>query len=667
MIEVVLRVYSWPDEIVSLLQHVLIAKILADFPSISFEINVHDADSGNYLSLQRVRQELATRRQIASNSNVLVSTMLETFTLRGRVYECTQFEAWVPNQLLGRKDDHGSTSHGGLFDFFICAHESDLHFVGKLCDCLHKITGGKARITFSSRVARYLAPGATPQQQGEWAVKDVFAIANSGVFIPIISAACLEQWSFEKRAPTTRFVRWLALSMALFAFYGLFSAGFLALLLSRQQQEGHLYLCYTVVLSLTVPTSIHAFLVRQLFLKEPREGKNRAFIQWMQGHQVWLPILFFLGAIRPDVLRSLLTSGAFGWSVFQCPLSTRSLTRLTVAGVTTNVLHDLPQLMVSIILLHFPPASHHVKGIYIAPSIMLLLTAGMTLSSAIALVYSLFSRLSADLLLRAMSYSRADSDTRDEGDVDEMIMEYMTALLQQAKRLDERLQSRSMSHSSLKLSGGEGLPRLIVPLVIDEIFETGSKASGGNLTSTSAESMLLHPIGDNQISITTLRTHDQVMRSDLDIQGRGGFTSGFAGATGQTTMSGVVDAILGHCAVDEERGGTQVFTVQRDRWGRYDAAAEHVVAQLRSIGSSRRPVQSQSTREGGANTGNVRRILGTPSSLEAGNDSSLVSLSVYLISILYIPYTYLPLCCASLFCSKRSRSTLYLPRCYTST
>ena len=119
MIEVVLRVYSRPDEIVSLLQHVLIAKILADFPSISFETNVCDADSGNYLSLPRVRQELTARRQLASNTNV--STMLETFSLRGRVYECAQFDAWVPNQLLDRKDDHGSTSHGGFFDFFICA------------------------------------------------------------------------------------------------------------------------------------------------------------------------------------------------------------------------------------------------------------------------------------------------------------------------------------------------------------------------------------------------------------------------------------------------------------------------------------------------------------------------------------------------------------------
>jgi hypothetical protein len=614
MIEVVLRVYSRPDEIVSLLQHVLIAKILADsFPSITFDINVRDAESGNYLPLQRVRNELAIRRELASNSNV--SKMLETFSLRGRVYECAQFEAWAPNQLLDREDDHGSMSHGGLFDFFICAHESDLQFVGKLCDCLRKITGGKARITYSSRVARYLAPGVAPQQPSEWVGKDVFAIANFGVFVPVISAVSLEQWSFEKRAPTTRFVRWLAVSMALFAFAELINDGFLS-----QQQEDHLYLCYTVVLSLTVPTFIHAFVIHQLFVKEPRDGKNHAFTQWMQEHQACLPMLFFLGVIRPDVLRTLLTSGAFGWSVFQCPLSMRSSRRLTVAGLATNVLHDLPQLLVSVIILRHRGAQQDFATLF---------AVGTTLSSIISLVYSLLSRLSAVLLLRAMSYNHVNSDARDEGDVDEMMMEYMTALMQQTDLQDGNTESRSTPQSPLKTRGGEGrLPRLIVPLVIDDIFQTNSRVSGrGERKSMAADSMLLHPIGDNQISIATLHTHNQIMRSDLDLQVDGGFASGFAGAAGEATVSGVVDAILGHCAIDEERGGAQVFAVQRDRWGRCDAAAEHVVAKLRSIDSGR-PVQSQSTQGSSANK-RVRRILGTPLSLEPGTASLLVSLSVY--------------------------------------
>jgi GTPase SAR1 family protein len=621
MIEVVLRVYSRPDEIVSLLQHVLIAKILADsFPLITFDINVRDADSGNYLPLQRVRHELNTRRELSARRELAsntsnVSAALETFSLRGQVYEFAQFEAWVPNQLLGCEDDHGSTSHGGLFDFFICAHESDLQFVGKLCDCLRKITGGKTRIAFSSRVGRYLAPGATPQRQGEWAPgKDAFAIANSGVFVPVISVVSLEQWSFEKRAPITRFVRWLAVLMALFAFAELINDGFLALLLS-QQQEDHLYLCYTVVLSLTVPTFIHAFVIRQLFAKELRDGKNQAFTQWMQEHQACLPMLFFLGVMRPDILRSLLKSGAFGWFVFQCPLSMRSSRRLTVAGLTTNVLHDLPQLFVSVILLHHRGAQQDFATLF---------AVGTTLSSVISLVYSLLTRLSADLLLRAMRYSSANSNAHDEGDVDEMLMEYMTALMQQTDRQDGNMESRSIPQSSLKLSGKE-LPRLIVPLVIDEIFKTNSEVTGrGERKSMAADSMLLHPIGDNQISIATLDAHDQIMRNDLDLVG-GGFVSGFTGAADKATVSRVVDAILNHCAVDEERGGTQVFTVQRDRWGRCNAAAKHVVAKLRSISSSR-PVQSQSTRERSANT-KVRRMLGTLSSLEAGEGDSSIQVA----------------------------------------
>jgi hypothetical protein len=111
-IEVVLQVYSHPDEIVSLLQHVLIAKILADsFPSMTFDINVRDANSGNYLPLQRVRHEVHTRKELALNNE---STAFKTFNFRGGVYECAQFEAWVPKKHLNRKNYH-SIGHGGAF------------------------------------------------------------------------------------------------------------------------------------------------------------------------------------------------------------------------------------------------------------------------------------------------------------------------------------------------------------------------------------------------------------------------------------------------------------------------------------------------------------------------------------------------------------------------
>jgi hypothetical protein len=458
----------------------------------------------------------------------------------------------------------------------------------------------------------------------EWSRQDVFAIANSGVFVPVISVASLEQWSFEKRAPTSWFACWLAVLMVLLAFVELFNDGLLALFLSQHQEQ--MYLCYTVVFSLVVPAVIHTFVVRQLFVKESR-GKNQAFMQWMDEHQAWLPLLLFLGAIRPDLLRNLLMSGAFGWSVFQCPLSTRSARRLLLAGASTNLLHDLPQLLVSIILLHYP-ASHRVKGI--SPSIMRLLTAGMTLSSTLALIYSLFSRLSAALLLRATNYAHA-GDVRDDSDVDEMMMEYMTALGQQAYQQDKGTRSRSTPQSPLKLCSSEGLPHLIVPLVIDEIFETSNNAASRERMATAADAMLLHPIGDNRISTATLRTHDQIMRRDLDLHDEKGFTRGFANVGSEPSVSGVLGAILGHCAVDEERGGMQVFTVQRDRWGRCDAAAEHVIARLRSIGN--REAQSQTTQDRNANT-KVQRILATPSSLKAHRASIDESLPPLLAPLL---------------------------------
>jgi hypothetical protein len=100
----------------------------------------------------------------------------------------------------------------------------------------------------------------------------------------------------------------------------------------------------------------------------------------------------------------------------------------------------------------------------------------MTLSSVIALVYSLFNRLSAALLLQAMKYTSAGGDVRDENDVDVMMMEYMTALMQQAERQGGR--ARSVSESSLKFHGGKGLPRLIVPLVICQ--QNNERAAQGN-------------------------------------------------------------------------------------------------------------------------------------------------------------------------------------------
>jgi hypothetical protein len=140
----------------------------------------------------------------------------------------------------------------------------------------------------------------------------------------VISAATLEHWSYEKRALTTTFVRWLSLSMALLAFFDIFNDTLLALLLT--QQESFRHLLHIAIASLIAPSIFHALSLWRLMLQESRYTPNYAFRQWLQDHSGWLPLLSFLGAIRPDILRNLLTSNAFGWSLFECPLSRRRYT-----------------------------------------------------------------------------------------------------------------------------------------------------------------------------------------------------------------------------------------------------------------------------------------------------------------------------------------------------
>jgi hypothetical protein len=119
--------------------------------------------------------------------------------------------------------------------------------------------------------------------------------------------------------------------MALLAFIELFYDGFLALMLYQQQQQHqhhrqHLHQmipCLTVVASLVIPAIFHAIFLWRLVLKEYRYTQNDAFRHWLQDHSSYFPLLFFLGAIRPDILRNLLASNAFGWSLFECPLSAR--------------------------------------------------------------------------------------------------------------------------------------------------------------------------------------------------------------------------------------------------------------------------------------------------------------------------------------------------------
>jgi hypothetical protein len=176
-IEVVLRVYSRPDTIISLLREVMLNKILAEsFPSLTYDINVRDANSGIYLPLERVRLELKTRKNN-------VGAALGTFNFRGGSYECAQFESWIQAEASTEGcDANFATNDIALYEIFICAHESDLEFVCRLTDCLNKLTNGRARVTCSNRVS-FGIPQQRVFSQHEAIRQDLFNITNSVVFV----------------------------------------------------------------------------------------------------------------------------------------------------------------------------------------------------------------------------------------------------------------------------------------------------------------------------------------------------------------------------------------------------------------------------------------------------------------------------------------------------
>jgi hypothetical protein len=223
----ILRAYSHPESVISLLQRIMLDVILAEsFPSLVYETNVQDAKSSRYrlnfimyrcplsfvvlhgivslcsryLPLERVQLELATQKELNGNS----SNLRKTFKFRGCLYDCAQFDAW-----LSTNDDEGSMSPSdiatadGSYDIFICAHERDLEFVCRLKDCLERRTNGRIQLKCSSRVMLW-SPGRMQQGmlgQHRNIRQDLFSISRSILFVPIISAATLEQWSFEKRVP----------------------------------------------------------------------------------------------------------------------------------------------------------------------------------------------------------------------------------------------------------------------------------------------------------------------------------------------------------------------------------------------------------------------------------------------------------------------------------
>jgi hypothetical protein len=235
------------------------------------------------------------------------------------------------------------------------------------------------------------------------------------------------------------------------------------------------------------------------------------------------------------------------------------------------------------------------------------------------LLFSVFSRLSAAFILQATRPTSNTSEAASNG-VDEMLCEYMTALMLQARSqsMHPHLYSRSISGDA---SGGISCPlacKAIVPIVIDEIFELSSTTENGR-AETGADAMLLHPIGDNRTPLATTQAHEEILQRDLDLSddfhsgnmySAGGEEVSSPGARTSTskTVSDVVDAILQHRVVDEERGCRRVFTKQRNQWERYDEAAQYVLAQLRECNQVSDDTRRRNGESGVASIQITRRV-----------------------------------------------------------
>jgi GTPase SAR1 family protein len=516
-----LRVYAEPHVVVSRLKHML-NEILESFPTLTYELNLRDEATGHLLPLERAQLEIVTQKALANTQ------FLEKFELGGIKYDCAQFDAWLPH----RKTTTAVDNARQLYDVYICAHASDRDFVSRTVDCLTRQTDN-LRIRCSRRVN--IGEGAMEYSLlGKHAAlrQDMFLISRSAVFVPIISRAALAQWSAASDTPRSVCFRALSFSMATLAVVDIFTDLWVTLLLLHRQQYWY---GASILASLLVPFALHTLSLWHIVHHEYRIP-NIGFQQWLKDHSSFFPVLFFLGALRPDILRNLLESQAFGWPLFLCPLSERSCVKLAAAGIVTNALHDLPQLCISVwLILHQTHAQY--QDSLCNKHCELQYTAVMAVCSTMSLLFSAFSRLSAFLLLRTTQ--RPSTSPKGGEDVDEMISEYMTAL-----------QMHSRISPSQQRSAQPFPCQTIAPLVIEQVFQPWSKGMGPEL---------IHPIDKSEVSVSTKKNYDQTLRRDLATK---------ANSRVKLTTSGIVQSVLQHADTNKD------FSGHTREWGVYDKAAQ---------------------------------------------------------------------------------------------
>jgi GTPase SAR1 family protein len=338
-IAVVLSVCHKPHVVVARLKQ-MINDVLESFPALTYEVNVRDQATGHFLPLERTQLEVATQRSLAGTVH------LSKFRFNSLEYDCGQFDAWLPHRQLSNAVDNTRQ----LYDVYICAHASDRELVCRIMDCLTR-QNDDLRIKCSRRVgvgedSREVA-GHSMLGKHTAVRQDMFSISRSAVFVPIISAAVLMQWRMLNDTAKSTCFRGISFSMAMLAVVDILTDLSFGLVMLHHQ---HYLYGTTVIVSLLLPFTLHTVSIWHIVQHEHRVP-NLAFRQWLTDNRTIFPLVFFLGALRPDILNKLLKSQAFGWPLFRCPLSERSCTKLTASGFVTNLLHDLPQLCISVWLI----------------------------------------------------------------------------------------------------------------------------------------------------------------------------------------------------------------------------------------------------------------------------------------------------------------------------
>jgi hypothetical protein len=337
------------------------------------------------------------------------------------------------------------------FDIFLSFHDADAAFAGKLADSIgrHAIQAGRGRV----RVFPSFKEGREERLKG---------LARSRIFVPIVSSACLQRWHHEMQPMTV--IQLFVLACAL----GTVVHVAADVVFTMSVAPGSM--CYgdcqpslarftAMVLTLVLPYGVQARAVSATVKAEAASSSE--FRDWHARHAGVFPVFFLLGCVRPDLMVSLMRCRAFGWDVFDAPLTMGARTFLTSSALVSTVLSDFPQLVVMW-------TAHRTSVQWVAM--------GFGVASV---MYALASRWSALLFFSAASARgrhRRPTQRWGRDEVDPLLLEWIVAL----DVCHSNARGGSMSYDRYRKEGLRALRKvtqhdvaLIVPVVIDKIGVKG--------------------------------------------------------------------------------------------------------------------------------------------------------------------------------------------------